>query len=113
MFMFQPRDSEFFINTLGDSEEKLDVCGGVSSAFTHVLDLILCSVLQWIGNGGRRGWIYPREHNPAGFCTLEESVSISWRERRGAGINLVYLWKYSEHMETKMEATSASDSLLS
>lgn len=85
MFMFQPRDSEFFINTLGDSEEKLDVFGGmgVSLAFIYLLDLILCSVLQWIGSWGRRGWIYPREHNPAGFCTLEESVSILWRERRG------------------------------
>lgn len=50
--MFQPRDSEFFINTLGDSEEKLDVFGGVgvSLAFIYLLDLILCSVLQWIGS---------------------------------------------------------------
>lgn len=110
--MFQPRDSEFFINTLGDSEEKLDVFGGmgVSLAFIYLLDLILCSVLQWIGSWGRRGWKYPREHNPAGFCTLGESVSILWRE--GGGINLAYLWKYSEHMENKMEAASASDLLL-
>lgn len=84
MFMFQPRDSEFFINTLGDSEEKLDVFGGmgVSLAFIYLLDLILCSVLQWIGSWGRRGWKYPREHNPARVL-YTRGISFHFMERRG------------------------------